>query len=147
MTRRVVVDTNVMVSALLSASGSPRKVVDHIRLHGTFLASEETVAEIAAVLHRPKFLRYITPSERDDFIQTYTAAAELVTVTERVEVCRDARDDMFLEVALNGRADAIVSGDADLLDLNPFRGILILSPSEYLTAFIDQPSVRPNPPG
>jgi predicted nucleic acid-binding protein len=49
-----------------------------------------------------------------------------------VKGCRDPKDDKFLEIALNGHADLIISGDKDLLDLNPFRGIPILSPAGYL---------------
>jgi predicted nucleic acid-binding protein len=49
-----------------------------------------------------------------------------------IRACRDPRDDKFLEVAVNGRADAIVTGDQDLLVLNPFQGIPILSPAGYL---------------
>jgi uncharacterized protein len=56
-----------------------------------------------------------------------------VQVTHPVQGCRDTRDDKFLEVAFNGQADAIISGDADLLELNPFRGIPILSPREFLS--------------
>jgi predicted nucleic acid-binding protein len=55
-----------------------------------------------------------------------------VTILSPVRACRDPRDDKFLEVAVHGRADAIVTGDRDLLDLNPFRGIAILTPAEYL---------------
>jgi predicted nucleic acid-binding protein len=60
------------------------------------------------------------------------AAAELVTITERIAAaCRDPTDDKFLELAVNGRADLIVSGDADLLALDPFRGIPIITPTAY----------------
>jgi len=59
------------------------------------------------------------------------AAAELVTITERIVACRDPTDDRFLELAVNGHADFIVSGDADLPVLNPFRGIPIVTPDRY----------------
>lgn len=60
--------------------------------------------------------------------------AELVGITERIAVCRDPTDDKFLELAINGAADVIVSGDADLLVLHPFRGIPILSPAGFIRA-------------
>ena len=60
------------------------------------------------------------------------AAAELVTITERIAACRDPTDDKFLELAVNGRASLIVSGDADLLALNPFRSIPIVSPATFV---------------
>jgi predicted nucleic acid-binding protein len=60
------------------------------------------------------------------------AAGELVTITERIAACRDATDDKFLELAVNGKADVIVSGDADLLVLNPFREIPIVMPAAFV---------------
>ena len=56
----------------------------------------------------------------------------MVLITERVEICRDPRDDKFLELALAGRADFLLTGDADLLALHPFRGTTILTPTAYL---------------
>jgi putative PIN family toxin of toxin-antitoxin system len=60
------------------------------------------------------------------------AGAELVTVRERIAVCRDPKDNKFLELAINGRADLIVSGDIDLLALDPFRGIPIVTPAGFV---------------
>lgn len=60
------------------------------------------------------------------------AGAELVAITQRIAACRDPTDDKFLELAVNGRADAIVTGDADLLALNPFRGIPIVTPAIFV---------------
>ena len=60
------------------------------------------------------------------------SAAELVAITERIVACRDPTDDKFLEVAVNGRADLIVSGDADLLALSPFRTIPIVTPAMFV---------------
>ena len=59
------------------------------------------------------------------------AVAEMVRIMERVAACRDRTDDKFLELAINGAADVIVTGDADLLDLNPFRGIPIVTPAIF----------------
>jgi predicted nucleic acid-binding protein len=60
------------------------------------------------------------------------AAAELVTITDRTTACRDPKDDKFLELAVNGRANLIISGDADLLALNPFREIPIVTPATFV---------------
>ena len=62
----------------------------------------------------------------------FTSPAELVTITERIVACRDPTDDKFLELAVNGHADLIVSGDADLLALNPFRDIPIVTPAVFV---------------
>ncbi len=58
--------------------------------------------------------------------------APIVEIVQRIQACRDPADDKFLEVAVNGRADIIVTGDGDLLDLHPFRGIAILTPAAYM---------------
>ena len=71
------------------------------------------------------------PSFRDGIVEML-AAAELVTITERIAACRDPTDNKFLELAINGHADLIVSGDADLLVLNPFRGIAIVPPATFV---------------
>jgi len=55
-----------------------------------------------------------------------------VEIRERIRICRDPSDDKFLEAAVNGGADLLLTGDADLLALNPFRGTRIMTPGEYL---------------
>jgi predicted nucleic acid-binding protein len=60
------------------------------------------------------------------------AAAELISIIEHVKVCRNPTDDKFLELALNGKADVIVTGDSDLLVLDPFQGIPIISPATFV---------------
>jgi predicted nucleic acid-binding protein len=89
-----------------------------------------TEQEVFEVLQRPRIAPKIAPFFFDN-LQTMFAAAELVTITERVAACRDPKDDKFLELALNGRADVIVSGDADLLVLDTFRGIPIITPAAF----------------
>jgi predicted nucleic acid-binding protein len=59
-------------------------------------------------------------------------AAEEVFVSAPIRACRDPRDDKFLEAAVHGHADLILTGDRDLLDLHPFRAIAILTPAAYL---------------
>jgi len=65
-------------------------------------------------------------------MRTLLQSAETVVITERIAVCRDPTDDKFLELAVNGQAGMIVSGDADLLALNPFRGIPIVPPATFV---------------
>jgi putative PIN family toxin of toxin-antitoxin system len=128
---RVVVDTNVFVSAVLKANSLPFLVVRWIDRNDGLLKSTATEAELLTVLQRPYIARVRIPSFRDGLIEML-ATAELVTITERVAVCRDPTDDKFLELAINGHAEMIVSGDADLLALNPFRGIPIVPPGTFV---------------
>ncbi len=88
--------------------------------------------ELADVLARPKFDRYITLEDRQHFLRLLGRLAEFVPIVYPVNACRDPRDDKFLEVALNGKAELILTGDAALLALHPWQGIAILSPGNYL---------------
>ena len=90
------------------------------------------MAELREVLFRPKFDRYVDREERLRFLAELGSAAEVVPIIQVIRECRDPKDDRFLEVALNGEADTIITGDADLLGMSPWRGIEILSPSDHL---------------
>jgi putative PIN family toxin of toxin-antitoxin system len=128
---RVVVDTNVFVSAILKVNSLPFLVVRWIDQHGGLLKSVTTEREILSVLERPHIAAVTIASFRDDLAKML-ARAELVTIAERIVACRDPTDDKFLELAVNGHADLIVSGDADLLALNPFRDIPIVTPAAFV---------------
>lgn len=83
-------------------------------------------------MKRPKFDRYVTEKERRQFVAALVQDAELVTITQQIAICRDPKDDKFLELAMSGGADCIVSGDKDLLSLHPFQGIPIVRPDAFL---------------
>ena len=129
---RIVIDTNVLVSRLLQFDSVPGRAAGKAIHEGTILVSQETMSELAEVLARQKFDRYVTLEQRLQFIRLVAQTAEFVPVIRTVRECRDPRDDKFLEVALNGRADAIVTGDEDLLRMHPWRGTLVLSPKSFL---------------
>lgn len=74
----------------------------------------------------------MTLEERERFLEALVREAELVEITEEIYVCRDPKDDQILELAVNGKASCIVTGDQDLLVLNPFRRIPIVTPAEFL---------------
>ncbi|MDN5936568.1 MAG: putative toxin-antitoxin system toxin component, PIN family [Nitrosospira sp.] len=131
---RLVIDTNALVSRLLIPESTPGHAVRKAIDEGLVLISEETIRELADVLARPKFDRYVTVRERQEFIRLLGRVAELVPIVRPVKACRDPRDDKFLTLAVNGEAQLIVSGDGDLLDLNPFHGVNIMSPATYLAA-------------
>lgn len=80
----------------------------------------------------PKFDRYVSRDRREALALRLAPLIEIVPVLQIVRASRDPKDDKFLEVALNGRADVLVTGDSDLLALHPFRGIAILAPAAYL---------------
>jgi putative PIN family toxin of toxin-antitoxin system len=127
---RLVVDTNVFVSAALKESSWPAAVVRWIEQFGGLLKTPATEAEVFAVLQRPRIAAVIVPLHAYRLRRIFDAA-ELVTITEPVTGCRDPKDDKFLELAVNGGADLIVSGDADLLVLDIFRGIPVITPAAF----------------
>ncbi len=130
--RRLVLDTNALISRLLVPTGVAAKAVDHALASGVLLLSEETLGELAEVLARPKFDRYVSIADRQHFLRLLGGVARIVPISHRVAACRDPKDDKFLHVALNGEAEVIVTGDADLLVLHPFHGVDIVSPAVFL---------------
>ncbi len=129
---RCVFDTNVLVSALLLPDSIPRHAFEMAFRKGRVLLSLATLAELSTVLSRKKFIRYINEEDIRSFLAALAREAEWVEVDVRISVCRDPKDDKFLELAVSGRGTHIISGDSDLLALNPFQGIEILSPHQFL---------------
>ncbi len=130
---RFVFDSNVIVSAVLLARSTPRQAFDKALDEGRILISVPVLLELAEVLSRKKLNKYLLEEERMRFLVALLKEAELVEITEVVTDCRDVKDNKFLELAVSGEADCIVSGDGDLLVLNPFRGIPILTPKAFLS--------------
>ncbi len=128
---RVVLDTNVLVSAALKRNSTPAAAASVIERGGVLLKSLATERQLFEVVARPYFVPLIGHDTRA-WLGELMSAAELVAITERIAACRDPTDDKFLELAVNGHADLIVSGDADLLALNPFRGVSIVTPAIFV---------------
>ena len=126
----LVLDTNVLVSGLLFPRSKLGEIVIRASSRGLLLFSDVSWSELKSVLLRSKFDRYASLEKRRNVLGQLDGV--FVSITERVQVCRDQEDNMILEVALNGRADLIVSGDQDLLSMSLFGEIAILSPAAYL---------------
>jgi putative PIN family toxin of toxin-antitoxin system len=94
------------------------------------LRSDATAGELRAVLQRPRFATLI-PGLYVNNVQRMLTAAERVEISERIAACRDPKDDKFLELAVNGKADIIVSGDDDLLVFGAFRDIPVVDPATF----------------
>src|SRR6266545_5002702 len=128
---RTVIDTGVVVSAVLLPRSVPRRAFD-VAVQGKLLVSLATIAELDDVLRRPKFNKYVEEAKRLEFLAAMVRVAEEIEVTETIIACRDAKDDKFLELAVCGSATSVISGDQDLLVLHPFRDIDILTPAQFL---------------
>ncbi|MFN9468915.1 MAG: putative toxin-antitoxin system toxin component, PIN family [Pseudanabaena sp.] len=133
MSKRFVVDNNILVSALLVKNSAPFQVISKIEERGVILYSEVTLLELNQVLSRKKFIKYFAIEEKQAFIFKLLEKAELVEIEESINICRDPKDDKFLELAVSGKADFIITGDQDLLVLNPFRNIEILTAKDFLS--------------
>lgn len=128
---RVVLDTNILISAALKERSLPALSVALACRRGTILKSIETERELLAVMARPRLAPLIAPAFRRWTI-AMLESAEAIEIVERVEACRDPNDDKFLELAVNGRANLILSGDADLRALDGYRGISVLDPAAFV---------------
>lgn len=132
---RAVLDTNVLIRALLKPSGTVAPVLGNLR-QGTFVAlySSDLLQEIIEVLGRPRFrTKYgIQSQDVEALVVLLILRGEEVIPRRKIEVCRDPKDNKVLEAAVEGRADAIVSGDEDLHVLHPFEGIPVLTPRGFL---------------
>ena len=122
---------------MLMPGGTAARAVDHGLSWGIPLMSEETLTELSDVLARTKFDRYVSRADRQHFLRLLGGIVRLIPITQRIAACRDPRDDKFLDVALNGTAQMILTGDQDLLELHPFHGIEILSPADFLDRPVD----------
>ena len=132
---RVVVDTNVLVRAVMRPHGTVGPVLLRLR-HGdyTLLYAQALLEELLDVLNRPRIRhKYgLTEEDIETVVGLILLRGEAVVPEQRISACRDPKDDKFLEVAVAGKADVIVSGDKDLLALHPFAGIPILPPAAFL---------------
>jgi uncharacterized protein len=135
---RAVIDTNVLPSALIRRQGITGQVLRHLR-DGRFIIiySVPLLVELVDVLGRPQIQRKYRIQSDDvaALINLIRLRGELVSPNRQIDACRDPKDNRFLEAAVEGRVDAIVSGDADLLDMKEFEAIPILRVAEFLAQF------------
>lgn len=131
LVKRVVLDTSTLVSAALRVNSIPSQALHKALRECELCASEATLNELALVLSRPKFDGYLAPAEREKFVELIRTYSMVWEVRDAVQDCRDPQDDKFLALALTCEADRLVSSDDDLLTLNPYRGIPVLTPKAY----------------
>ena len=132
---KIVLDTNLFISILLR-SPSLTVLANSIRSGKIrLIVSPPQIAELTAVLHRPKF--NFPPGEIKELLDWINREAILATPPERPsKISRDPKDDFILAAATAGHASAIVTGDKDLLVLGSIEGIPIFSPSRFIAAFL-----------
>jgi len=127
---KIVIDTNIWISYLLGSllQGLDNKILSkEIKI----VVSNEMLKELAAVLARPKFKEIISYKQIKELFSLIDGYAVIVSPKQKVDVCRDKKDNFLLEVALEAKAEYLVTGDNDLLVLNNFRGIKIVKPKDF----------------
>jgi len=133
---KAVLDTNVLVSAIISPKGSPAKIISFWRQRKFILiVSQEILVELASVLGYKKILEkyHLDKKKIEKYLRLFKAFASIYKTREKVDILKeDPCDNKFLEVALASRADFIVSGDKHLLDLGKYQGVEILTAREFL---------------
>ena len=128
--KRIVFDTSSLIPVCLHPEREPAQIVRQAILCHDVFASQEALVELLAVLSRSRFDAWRPLRQRLAWATLYQSAVTLVEVTERVQDCRDAKDNKFLELALAAKADILVSSDIHLLELNPYRTIPIVGLKE-----------------
>lgn len=140
MSLRTVLDTNTLVSAALRIDSVPRRALVCALAVSEVCASLQTLAELERVFRRKRLDRYLPLDMRVKFLSLVRSRMRIFAVSEAdlravKPACRDANDNIFLALALVAEAQTIISGDQDLLILNPWRGIAIRTPAEFLEYF------------
>ena len=132
---RVVIDTNVFIIALLNPLVTPKKVINIAVSQFTILQSEANYQELATRISKKKFDKYLEKDDRLDFLSSLKNRSLFVDIWHETRVCSDLDDNKFLELAVSGMAQYIITGDKELLILNTYQGIPIITPAEFLVIF------------
>ncbi|OFX16977.1 MAG: putative toxin-antitoxin system toxin component, PIN family [Bacteroidetes bacterium GWA2_31_9] len=136
MIKLFVFDTNLIISAHLSKHSISRKAYDLAFEIGLVLRSDNTFEELVTTFTKAKFEKYLSIESRIKAINEFESKSLLISVTTgSLKACRDPKDDKFLSLAKAGNASAIITGDKDLLILNPFENISIVTPDAFLKLF------------
>lgn len=131
---RIILDTNLWISFLITKDLTK---LDEIVLSRKciFLFSQELLEEFLAVTQRPKFKRYFSSLDIENLLEIIDDYAEFINVKSSVEACRDPKDNFLLSLSIDGKADYLLTGDKDLLDLKSFGKTKITTISEFLQNF------------
>ena len=129
---KIVIDTNVFISALLNPSGTPRQVIEIAINHFTILQSELTYQELETRISKNKFDKYLEKNDRSNFLLAIKKKSLFVNILHQTTICSDSDDNKFLELAVSGMANYIITGDNDLLTIKSYQKIEIIKPVKFL---------------
>jgi len=136
MTNLFVIDNNILLSGSLFSDSKPSLVIDRIITTSKLVFSDATFAEFVDVIFRKKFDKYFfDDNEKWQIIYKFERYSTFFVPTETITDCPDPKDNKFLELAVECKADCIISGDSHLLDMHPFRNIPILNAADFLSQY------------
>ncbi|MEH2355329.1 putative toxin-antitoxin system toxin component, PIN family [Nostoc sp.] len=113
----LVIDTNVLLSAALSPNGTARKALEKVYKEFKIAQSDETYQELNTRIYKPKFDKYISDEDRQDFLDIVKKYSKFIEIKSQINTCRDPDDNKFLELAKDANAEFLITGDQDLLSL------------------------------
>lgn len=128
---RIVIDTNLWISALFSYSLRQQleSIIGNEQI--VILASDELLNEVKEVAQRPNLQKYIKPDLAALFLEVLSRRVDLIEVNSEVQVCRDPNDDFLLALCKDGKADLLITGDKDLLIIGAFENTKIVNLSSF----------------
>jgi uncharacterized protein len=124
-------DTNVLISAALIKNSQTENALNKAIESGLLAFSRSTLNELIEILKRPKFERYLSEVERQEFLKKILSVSLIFSPSRKFEICRDPRDNIFLDLIFESQADYLITGDQDLLVLNSFESAKIILPSDF----------------
>ena len=129
--KKVILDTNLWISFLISKKYN---AIDNMLNKGDiiFIFSEESLEEFVTVARRPKISKYIPESALDEILSLFNKYGKLINVVSDVDKCRDQKDNFLLNLAIDGNADYLVTGDSDLLILKQIKNTRIIKWNDFL---------------
>jgi putative PIN family toxin of toxin-antitoxin system len=133
--RYFVIDTNIVISIAVFSSLTPALSLKKVLYSGSLAFSEPVLQEYAETLSNHKFDKYLPLEKRLLFLEKLIAEGDIIPITKRIKICRDPKDDKYLELAAASNASCIITGNKDLLILHPFQNISILSPVDFINQY------------
>lgn len=127
--RKVILDTNLWVSFLITRDMS---FLDEYVKSGKvkLIFSKELIEEFIAVAYRPKFAKYFTNEDIENLLDVFNYLGILINVTSNIKICRDSKDNFLLNLAIDSKANYLVTGDKDLLEIKKIKRTKILTIKE-----------------
>lgn len=135
--KKFICDTNMLLSSLISKKSPPYQTVSYVIENGFLVFSVETFAELTEVINREKFDKYLSQQTRQTFIQKLRDNSLIYQVHQKLEICRDIKDNKFLDVAIVSNSNCLITGDDDLLSLEYIGNTLILTPRAFIDIYCD----------